>query len=54
MKAPNDRVEMLLEAIYSKVERIETIWIESLPQINPNSQRQPFPAIPGFRKSSNS
>ena len=25
MKAPKDRVEMLLEAIYSKVERMETI-----------------------------
>lgn len=35
MKAPKDRIEMLLEAIYSKVERMETIMDQKPAADNP-------------------
>ena len=44
MKAPKDRMEMLLEAIYSKVERMETIMDRKPATDNP---QQPVTAIPG-------
>jgi len=44
MKAPKDRMEMLLEAIYSKVERMETIMDRKPTVDNP---QQPATAIPG-------